>query len=173
MPTGEVRVRTGRVEDEGTLRALDTAAWDRSAVFPSVLARLGTEPFFAADRDPSAHLVAELDGDVAGYVRLRPATPLPESAHVLEVNGLAVAPAARGRGVAAALLAATEARARELGAAKVTLRVLGTNAVARRAYERAGFVVEGVLRGEFRIDGIDIDDYLLARYLDDRPPGSP
>ena len=47
----------------------------------------------------------------------------------------------------------------------MTLRVLGTNVAARRVYERAGYVVEGRLRGEFRIDGVDVDDLLLARYL--------
>lgn len=51
------------------------------------------------------------------------------------------------------------------GAVKLSLRVLATNEPARRLYERAGFVVEGVLKNEFRIDGADVDDYLLARYL--------
>ena len=165
MTQGKVHVRPARPEDEESLRALDRAAWDSSAVFPSVLARLGSDAFFSPDHDADAHLVAELDGAVAGYVRLSPATPLPESSHVLQVNGLAVAPSARGHGIAAALLAATEDRAREQGAAKVTLRVLGTNGVARRVYERAGYVVEGVLRGEFRINGEDVDDYLMARHL--------
>jgi ribosomal protein S18 acetylase RimI-like enzyme len=165
MTAEQVHVRTGRPDDEKALQALDVAAWDTTSIFPSVLARVEERTFFADDHGPEAHLVAELDGVVAGYARLRPATPLPESAHVMEVNGLAVAPAARGRGVAPALLAAVEDRARSQGAAKVTLRVLGTNAVARRVYERAGYVVEGRLRGEFRIDGVDVDDYLLARYL--------
>ncbi|MEO7980089.1 MAG: GNAT family N-acetyltransferase [Sporichthyaceae bacterium] len=173
MTQGPLRVRTGRADDEAALHALDVAAWDASSVFPSVLARLDDEPFFTDDHGPDAHLVAELDGAVAGYARLRRPTPLPESSHVVEVNGLAVSPGARGRGVAGALLAAVEVRARAEDAAKVRLRVLGTNAVARRVYERAGYVVEGRLRGEFRIDGVGVDDYLLARYLDpdlaDRP----
>jgi ribosomal protein S18 acetylase RimI-like enzyme len=165
MTVGEIRVRPGRAEDEDALHALDLIAWDRSALFPSVLAKAATQPFFDDSRPPQAHVVAELDGSVVGYARLRPATPLPESAHVVEVNGLAVAPDARGHGVAGALLAAAEDRARAQGAAKLTLRVLGTNAAARRLYERAGYVVEGRLRGEFRIDGVDVDDLLLARYL--------
>jgi|1186.fasta_scaffold1020280_1 ribosomal protein S18 acetylase RimI-like enzyme len=161
----QVRVRTGRADDEAALHAIDLAAWDTSSIFPSVLAKVDEHPFFTADVGPDAHLVAELDGVVAGYARLRPATPLAESAHVVQVNGLAVSPVARGRGVALALLAAVEDRARRQGAAKVTLRVLGTNTAARRLYERAGYVVEGRLRGEFRIDGVDVDDYFMARYL--------
>jgi ribosomal protein S18 acetylase RimI-like enzyme len=168
VAVGEITVRAGRAADEDALHALDVAAWDRSAVFPSVLEKVATQPFFDDSRPPGTHLVAELDGAVVGYARLRPPTPLPESAHVVEVNGLAVAPEARGRGVAAALLAAAEDRARGEGATKVTLRVLATNVVAQRVYERAGYVVEGRLRGEFRIDGVDVDDLLLARYLDGR-----
>ena len=46
-----------------------------------------------------------------------------------------------------------------------TLRVLGPNATARALYERAGFVVEGVLREEFHLDGRYVDDVLMARDL--------
>jgi ribosomal protein S18 acetylase RimI-like enzyme len=131
-----------------------------------VLAAAGTRPFFDEAHPPEAHVVAELDGVVVGYVRLAPATPLPESRHVMAVNGIAVSPAVRGRGVARALLTAAEERAREGGADKLSLRVFATNAPARRLYEEAGFVVEGVLRGEFRIEDADVDDVVMARYLD-------
>lgn len=89
----------------------------------------------------------ELDGAVVGYARLAPATPLPESRHVLAVNGLAVLPAVRGRGVARSLLTAVERRAREGGVTKLSLRVFATNGPARRLYERAGLVVEGGCAG--------------------------
>lgn len=160
-----VTTRAARAADEDALRRLDAAAWDAASLFPSVLATIADTSFFGEGREPADHLVAELDGVVVGYVRLRAATPMPESAHVLQVNGLAVSELARGRGVAGALLAAAEERALAQGAAKITLRVLGTNGTARRVYERAGYVVEGVLLGEFRIDGVDVDDYNLARYL--------
>jgi RimJ/RimL family protein N-acetyltransferase len=51
------------------------------------------------------------------------------------------------------------------GARKVTLRVLGPNEGARRLYERCGFVVEGVLRGEFELAGRLVDDVLMAYRL--------
>jgi ribosomal protein S18 acetylase RimI-like enzyme len=164
MP-GDLSIRTAAAGDDDALRRIDASAWDSSSMFPSVLAKIDDQPFFGEGHQPEDHLVADLDGRVVGYVRLRPATPLPESAHVLQVNGIAVDATARSRGVAAALLAAAEQRARDAGASKLTLRVFGTNAAARRVYERAGYVVEGILRGEFRIDGVDVDDYNLARYL--------
>jgi ribosomal protein S18 acetylase RimI-like enzyme len=164
MPS-DLRIRTAVAADDEALRRIDATAWDSSSTFPSVLATTDDKPFFDEGHQPEDHLVADLDGKVAGYVRLRPGTPLPESSHVVQVNGIAVDAAARRKGVAAALLAAAEQRARDQGASKITLRVFGTNAAARRVYERAGYVVEGILRGEFRIDGVDIDDYNLARYL--------
>ena len=40
-------------------------------------------------------IVATVDGEVAGYVKLGRATPLAASDHVVTVNGLAVDPARR------------------------------------------------------------------------------
>jgi len=57
------------------------------------------------------------------------------------------------------------AEARRRGARKVSLRVLGSNAVARRLYARCGFVEEGVLRDEFVLDGRFVDDVFMARFL--------
>jgi ribosomal protein S18 acetylase RimI-like enzyme len=162
---GDITIRPAIAADDDALRRIDATSWDSSSMFPSVLATVDDHPFFDDRTPPEHHLVAEVDGSVVGYVRLRPPTPMPESAHVVQVNGLAVSAAARGRGIATALLAAVEQHARERSASKITLRVLGTNAPALRAYERAGYVVEGILRGEFRIDGTDVDDYNLARYL--------
>ena len=72
--------------------------------------------FFTDDSPPEAHLVAELDGRLAGYIRVKPASPLRENAHVLGIVGLAVAPGDRRRGDASALLAAAEQHARDRGA---------------------------------------------------------
>ena len=117
------------------------------------------------DNPPEAFLVAEMDGRIVGYVRLRPPSRLPENAHVIQVQGLAVHPDARGRGIAAMLLAEAEQRLRERGTQKLTLRVLSTNVTAIRLYERLGFTREGVLRREFIINGSYVDDVLMAKPL--------
>lgn len=159
-------VRSARPEDDDALRGIDAESWT-SAVSPAPLPG-PDEPFFGDRTTPADVLVAEVDGVVAGYVGLRQVIPVPSHAHVLEVNGLAVGPAHRGRGVAGALVLAAVDEARRRGTRKLTLRVLGSNPGARRVYERCGFVVEGVLREEFLLDGTYVDDVLMARDLADR-----
>ncbi len=176
VPATSIQIRTARAADEADLARLDRAAWSHQTGFPSVIAQSGAA-FFGVNSQPGAHLVALIDGQLldgtqvagllAGYLRLKPASPLPENQHVFGVFGLAVAPPARRRGVASALLAAAEQRARASGARKLSLRVFGTNDEAIRLYQRCGFQREGVLREEFLIDGRYIDDVLMSKYLAD------
>ena len=110
-------------------------------------------------------LVAVVDGTIAGYVTIKPATELQASDHVLHISGLAVDDTVRRRGIGRALMDGAIAEARRRRARRLTLRVLGPNTAARRLYEACGFEVEGVLRGEFRLDGEDVDDVLMALAL--------
>ena len=162
-----VAVRVARPADEAGLTRLDAAAWTPASGFPSVIERVNDPffTFFTDDSPPEAHLVAELDGRLAGYIRVKPVTPLRENAHVLGIVGLAVAPANRRRGVASALLAAAEQHARARGARKLSLRVLSSNETAMRLYERHGFQREGTLRDEFCIGGRFVDDVVMAKHL--------
>ena len=92
---------------------------------------------------------------------------MPSHAHVLVINGLAVDPGRQGLGIGSRLIAAALDEARGRGARKVSLRVLASNTRARSLYESCGFVVEGVLRGEFLLHDEFVDDLFMARYLDD------
>ncbi|HEY7145967.1 MAG TPA: GNAT family N-acetyltransferase [Streptosporangiaceae bacterium] len=167
-PADSVRVRLARFGDDAGLAAIDAAAWSPVSGFPSVI-QAGDRSFFTPESPPQAHLVAELDGRLAGYLRLKPASRLPENAHVLAIQGLAVAPAARRQGVASALLDAAAKRASALGAAKLSLRVLGSNHAAIALYEEHGFEREGLLRQEFLIDGNLVDDVLMSKRLRPEP----
>ncbi|MCU1676972.1 MAG: acetyltransferase [Frankiales bacterium] len=160
----EVVVRPARVADDHALLGLDKATWSPTvspAPFPSGR--------FFGSRGPEGVLVACLADRVVGYVTLRPPTSLPSSSHVLSIHGLAVHPDVQGRGVARKLLDAAEVYAAERGATRLTVRVLGPNAAARRVYDAQGYVVEGVQRGEFRLPIgpggalVDVDDVLLAK----------
>jgi ribosomal protein S18 acetylase RimI-like enzyme len=159
-----VTVRGATEADEAVLAELDRRTW--SPVVSPAPCPTGT---FFDDKGADGVLVAELDGAVVGYVKLRPPTGLASNMHVLAIHGLAVDPDVQRRGVAAALLTAAEREAARRGVRRLTLRVLGLNAVARAVYAKCGYVVEGVQRGEFLLpagpDGavVAVDDVLMAK----------
>ncbi|MEU8622146.1 GNAT family N-acetyltransferase [Streptomyces sp. NPDC048623] len=160
----EIRVRGAEAADEPALAALDRATW---STLHAVLPASGPgQPFFDERHLPAHYLVADAGAEGAvGYLRLVPPTPMACHTHVRQIQGLAVAEAARGRGVARTLLRAALDRARAEGATRITLRVLGHNAPARALYESEGFTVEGVLPGEFLLAGAYVDDVLMGRSL--------
>jgi RimJ/RimL family protein N-acetyltransferase len=122
---------------------------------------------FADERHRPEHmLVAERHGpegpEIVGWVRLLQPIPLPSNAHIRAIMGLVVAPELRGHGLGRRLVEAALDRAREQGAHRVTLRVLGGNTVAMALYEKAGFTVTGVQPDEFLIAGEYRDDVLMG-----------
>ncbi len=155
-------IRPAREDDDAALVAVDAVTWSADAT-PAPQREITT--FFGDRLDPADALVAELDGAVVGYAVLHNASQLAAHAHVLEIDGVAVHPAVTGQGVGRALVEAAVADATRRGARKVSLRVLGPNAVARRLYARCGFVEEGVLRAEFLLGGKLVDDVLMARFV--------
>ncbi|MFD4377741.1 GNAT family N-acetyltransferase [Streptomyces sp. NPDC058486] len=157
-------IRGARVGDAEALGVLDRAAWSPlHAVLPAPSEPY--PPFFDERHLPGDYLVAERAGVLLGYVRVARPTPLDSNAHVRQIQGLAVAGEARGQGVGRALVRAALVKARADGAARITLRVLGHNVPARALYEAEGFVVEGVLPGEFVVGGAPVDDVLMGRSL--------
>ncbi|MGW4064321.1 N-acetyltransferase family protein [Amycolatopsis sp. NPDC004747] len=158
-----ITIRAAREDDEAALAKIDERTWTPD-VSPAPAPPPGT-PFFDGGTRPGDVLVAEHDAVVAGYVRLGEGFDIPAHRHVAVIDGLAVDPDRQRLGIARQLVEAAVAEAGRRGARKVTLRVLGPNTGARRVYERCGFAVEGVLRAEFRIDGTDVDDVLMARSL--------
>ncbi|MFF7336857.1 GNAT family N-acetyltransferase [Streptomyces sp. NPDC008163] len=162
-------VRRAVLADESALGELDRATWSTlHAVQPPP--QPPYEPFFDERHPPRDILVAEAVNEAgerapAGYIRVVPPTPLACNAHVRQIQGLAVAHWARGRGVGRALIRAACAAARGEGANRITLRVLGHNVPARALYEAEGFTVEGVLPGEFFLNGRYVDDVMMGRPL--------
>jgi ribosomal protein S18 acetylase RimI-like enzyme len=154
-----VEVRAAIAADEEPLRRLDRAAWTTySSPGPLPVG----EPFFGETTSPADVLVAVVDGEVAGYLRLAKASRFASSDHVLTINGVAVDPAKQRRGVGRGLIDAAVLEARRRGARRLTLRVFSPNTPARALYESAGFEVEGVLRGEFFLGGDYVDDIAMA-----------
>ncbi|MGW3207817.1 N-acetyltransferase family protein [Streptomyces sp. NPDC001135] len=160
----EPYIRTAVADDAEELAVLDRATWSTlHAVSPQP--QPPYSPFFDERHVPGDYLVAEAEGRLVGYVRIARPTPLATNAHVLQIQGLAVADEARGQGVGRALIRAAVEEARRRGARRLSLRVLGHNAPARALYESEGFAVEGVQPGEFLLDGAYVDDVLMGRRL--------
>lgn len=78
---------------------------------------------------------------------------------LLNIHDLAVLPEFRGRGVGRALLAAAEARARQLGCCKLTLEVREGNQRARSLYASVGF-------GDFAPGGDPTPTFFLEKRLE-------
>ncbi|MET8726421.1 MULTISPECIES: GNAT family N-acetyltransferase [Streptomyces] len=162
-------VRPAVPADDDALAELDRSTWSTlHAVLPRPVPPY--EPFFDEGHGPEDFLVVEAEtpdgrAGIAGYIRLVPPTPLASNAHVRQIRGLAVATWARGAGVGRTLVRAACAEARRQGANRITLRVLGHNTPARALYASEGFAVEGVLPGEFFLNGAYVDDVCMGRSL--------
>ncbi len=72
------------------------------------------------------------------------------AADELHVNNIGVCAAARGCGIGGALLRATIATGRRLGARQAFLEVRAGNVAAQALYQRCGFVVAGRRRNYYR-----------------------
>lgn len=158
-----IEIRQGRPEDDVALRRVDTATW--TAEVSPAPAPSAAAAFFNAGTDPGDVLVGIVGGSVCGYAKLGQPIALPSHRHVMELSGLAVAPAQQRLGVGRCLVEAAVEEARGRGARKLSLRVLGPNIRARGLYETCGFVVEGLLSSEFLLDDRYVDDVLMARNL--------
>ena len=139
-----------------TLREARSA--DRDAIVEVTLAayqEYATQvPFWTAYREnilatittprPATQLVAALDGTLVGTVLLYPAPPpgatiAPGQGRWPEVRLLAVAPSARGKGVALALMQECVRRARAAGSDALTLHTMSAMQSALRRSMRMGF----------------------------------
>jgi len=105
-----------------------------------VRARLGPDLRERAARGAAVVLLALREGEAVGVAVCFVGYSSFRARPLLNLHDLAVLPSARSSGAGRALLAAVAERAQKLGCCKVTLEVREDNAVARRFYERAGFV---------------------------------
>ena len=143
------RIRDARVRDRADVEAVTLSAYEQYAVamLPALWVRY-RENIVAtlAAAPPGTQIVAEEDGRIVGSVLLYPAGAKlgPPGAGSMtlalpEVRLLAVAPSARGQGLGNLLMEECVRRARESGAAALTLHTTDMMRAAMRLYERLGF----------------------------------
>lgn len=120
-------IRAATADDLPACAAIINDYIDATDWLPRLQSREAIASYFApAILDERTVLVAELDGEVAGYLTMTPGGMVP---------ALYLAPRARGQGIGKALL--DRAKAASLG--MINLTVFEPNHAARRFYEREGF----------------------------------
>lgn len=138
-----IEIRTARPDEYGAIGALTVDVY----VGGGFVAPDG--PYAATLRDTATRavqadvVVAVLDGGIVGSVTIaEPSSRYADIAEAgeLEFRMLAVAPAARGRGVGSALVRHVLDTARERGDRAVVLSTEPGMVAARRIYDRHGFV---------------------------------
>lgn len=148
-PAAAVHLRDARADERDAVAAVTLAAYAEYAPQMPELWEAYRENILAtlADPRPAAQIVAERDRALVGAVLLYPTgavLPGGGESHGRppwpEVRLLAVAPAARGQGVGAALMQECTRRARAAGAPALALHTTGMMRAAIRLYERLGFV---------------------------------
>lgn len=160
-------VRSARPEDAERIVALvnKVAEEDRSLGVDHFPLTADAQAQFAASADPLIHLMlAAFDGeDLVGYLYASRGT----SDSLVHVSSMAIVVdrSARRQGVGQALIAAMRNWAQVVGVRKLTLSVLATNAPGRALFERSGYEVEAVRRGQYCIDGQDVDELLMACWI--------
>ncbi len=138
--------------DQMTEQDLDQVLLIEGSSFTHSWSRQSFESELSRNR-LAVYRVARLDGQVVGYGGI---WVILDEAHL---TTLAVDQVYRGQGIATALLQELMESARRAGASKMTLEVRPSNLVARRLYERFGFVVKGVRKKYY----LDEDALLMTR----------
>ena len=115
---------------------------------------------------PTQTFVAREAGDVVGTYYIRPDQP-GLGDHICNC-GYAVAEAARGRGLARAMQAHSEAEARRRGFLGMRYNlVVATNTAAVRAWTRAGFDIVGTVPKAFRHRTLGfVDAHIMFKRID-------
>ena len=173
-PKKESRViRDARPGDRKAILRVTLSAYEEYAPFMRYWDYYREDIIATLERvGPAEQIVAELNGSLVGSVLLYPAGTVftfPDGDSLTlkwpEVRLLAVAPAARGKGIGTSLMGDCIRRARRSGARFLTLHTNDIMAAAIRLYDRLGFQHDPGL--DFPIDEhLTIKGYKLA--LDDK-----
>jgi GNAT superfamily N-acetyltransferase len=142
MIDGGMVVRRATLGDvEGT-----AALFDAYRQFYGQPPRLDAARTFLLERfergESTLWIAADELGSLVGFAQLFPMFSSVALGKTLVLNDLFVAPAARRRGVARALLNATAAWGRENQALRITLSTQATNAAARALYASMGWELQ-------------------------------
>jgi RimJ/RimL family protein N-acetyltransferase len=106
--------------------------------------------------------IVEDNGQLVGWCDITRPSDNEAFQHVGRL-GMGLLPEARGRGLGEPLLRATIEAGWAFGFKRIQLEVFATNARAIALYRKVGFADEGVRRHALCIDGVFIDEILMAQ----------
>lgn len=158
-----VSIRVATRADAARVAAIyNEAIEERMATFETALRSPGDVMGWLVDGFPV--LVAERDGEVAGFARVSDYSDRCVYEGVGE-HGVYVGRSARGGGVGRALLEALAEEAGRRGYYKLTSRIFTENAASRATHRAAGFAEVGVQRRHGRLEGEWKDCVLVERLI--------
>ena len=108
--------------------------------------------------------VAEVNSKLVGYLSAKRGRVLRTQHAVYVVTG--VLKAFQNQGIATAFFQHLDAWAHENGVKRMELVVMAPNESAIHVYEKAGFIVEGILRYSVVVDGKYIDEHTMAKLVE-------
>lgn len=106
-------------------------------------------------------LIAEVEGEIVGYLSAERGVPnrIKHTAYV--VTG--VREKYRGYGIGKELFQRLDSWAKENDVTRLELTVICNNIIAKKLYEKNGFVVEGIKKNSMIIDGQYVDEFYMAK----------
>ena len=159
-------IRTARPEEATAVALVHIETW--RVAYAHVFPREELEHMSAerVERRAELHrrsppIVAEVDGEIVGFVSVGPAN---DSDSDGEIYAIYVLPTHWATGVGRALIQAGEARLRELGHHEAVLWVLEDNPRARRFYERTGWTRDGTDR-PIEVFGVSVPEIRYSKTL--------
>lgn len=161
VPTVTLRTRTDDDLDVLYRLAADLDTWEeRNPSAPGPLTRAACDARNAEPAEEgSAAFVIDVDGTAVGGTTLFGFDPLARHAEA----GISLLPEARGRGVGTeAIRQLVQFGFVRRNLRRIHLQAIASNAGALRAYEKAGFVVEGRLREHAWVRGAYEDIVLMG-----------
>lgn len=133
MPDARINVRSMQIEDTEAVSVLE------AAIFSQPWSKKGFED--ALNMENTIFLVAEYEGEIAGYIGMY--LSLDEG----EITNVAAASGMRRMGVGNTLICSAIKAALEKGITRIILEVRVSNETAIRLYERNGFKICGTRKG--------------------------
>jgi L-phenylalanine/L-methionine N-acetyltransferase len=157
-------IRTVAEQDQQAIHDLLTSRWVIEGTMRVPYARLAETVERLAPRPGVHQLVAELDGELAGFLELITYPNEARHRHAGEINLVCTRAHLARRGVARSLMtAALELADDWLGLRRLTLTVFVDNPGARSLYEQLGFEPEGTLRDYAYKRGTYVDAHVMSR----------